>query len=456
MKPDPPIDPLARAIAERVQVDWESAESAAPDDATRGLVRQLAVIAAIAEVHSPATNAGEEPAVAAAGAVPDMPTWGPFRLLERVGRGAYGEVYRAQDTRLNREVALKLLPADLIGERATSTIREGSLLARVRHPNVVDIHGAEQIGDRIGLWMEFVEGQTLEQILEQRISLSESEVVAIGIQVCRAVSAVHGAGLLHRDIKAQNVMRAADGRIVLLDFGAGWIVDTDSASDLAGISGTSHPKCCVASRPPLRATSTVSASCSIGSSPVRSRSVAGRSASCGSATKTGSARQLGKSDRTSRRSSPAPSTVRSTRTRANGSRPRRRSRRSSRPTRAVRESGARRSLPAPWRSSRPHSSAGELLIVVLVKVAVPARRRRTMGWRGGVHCSPVAACRAPSRRRYCTSRPSPAIPTRPPLTPGSPRLTRSCRSPTAAFHSTWPFRSCSVARLRHSHSTIPG
>ena len=238
MTPDAPLDPLARAIAEGEAVDWDSAESAAPDNATRGLVRELAVIAAIADVHSTTTFVDDHPAIAAVSTIaPDTPTWGPFRLLERVGQGAYGEVYRALDTRLDREVALKLLRANVTTNpesTATSSIREGSLLARVHHPNVVTIHGAERIGDRIGLWMEFVKGRTLEQILEDRTTLTEVEVVGIGIQVCRAVAAVHGAGLLHRDIKAQNVMRAVDGRIVLMDFGAGRMLAGGRGPDLAG------------------------------------------------------------------------------------------------------------------------------------------------------------------------------------------------------------------------------
>ena len=238
MTPDPPSDPLARAIAEGEDVDWSSAESAAPDDETRGLVRELAVIAAIAEVHSTITIADDHPAIVAVSTTaPDTPTWGPFRLLEKVGQGAYGEVYRALDARLDREVALKLLRANVttnVESSATSTIREGSLLARVRHPNVVTIYGAEQIDDRIGLWMEFVKGRTLEQILEERSILTEAEVVGIGIQACRAVAAVHGAGLLHRDIKAQNVMRAVDGRIVLMDFGAGRMLAGAPGPDLAG------------------------------------------------------------------------------------------------------------------------------------------------------------------------------------------------------------------------------
>ena len=108
------------------------------------------------------------------------------------------------------------------------------MLARVRHPNVVTIYGAEQIGDQIGLWMEFVRGHTLEQVLDQRKVVSAAEAVSIGLELCRAMAAVHGAGLLHRDIKTHNVMRAEDGRIVLMDFGTGRELGRDASSDLAG------------------------------------------------------------------------------------------------------------------------------------------------------------------------------------------------------------------------------
>ena len=104
---------------------------------------------------------------------------------------------------------------------ASSIIHEGRLLARVRHPNVVTIYGAEQIGDRIGLWMEYVRGRTLEQILKQGATFTATETARVGAEICKAISAVHAAGLLHRDIKAQNVMLADDGRVVLMDFGAG-------------------------------------------------------------------------------------------------------------------------------------------------------------------------------------------------------------------------------------------
>ena len=234
------IDDLADAILDGSPIDWAAAESSS-DGTAQLLVEQLRVLAAVADLHrttppSPSTLA-QIPPSRVEPKVADAPVmWSHLRLVARIGSGAFGEVYRAWDTRLDREVALKLLPADRApGNRAASSIiHEGRLLAKVRHPNVVSIYGAEQIGDQVGLWMEFVRGHTLEQIVDQRKVVSAAEAVDIGLQLCRAMSAVHGAGLLHRDIKAQNVMRAEDGRIVLMDFGTGRELEDDGSSDLAG------------------------------------------------------------------------------------------------------------------------------------------------------------------------------------------------------------------------------
>ena len=224
------VDDLADAILDGTPIDWAAAESGS-EGIAQPLAKQLRVLAALAELHRSAPSE-TSPRVEANAAAPDH--WGHLRVLERIGRGAYGEVYRAWDTRLDREVALKLLPASSGDRGASAIIHEGRLLARVRHPNVVTIYGAEQIEDQIGLWMEFVRGHTLEQILDQRTVMSAAEAVGTGLELCRAVSAVHGAGLLHRDIKTHNVMRAEDGRIVLMDFGTGREFDDDTSSDLAG------------------------------------------------------------------------------------------------------------------------------------------------------------------------------------------------------------------------------
>ena len=223
---------LAAAVLDGTAIDWTSEQSSS-DAAPSSLLNHLQVVAAIADLHRSAADALDSrpvPRVHPGG------QWGHLRLLECIARGAFGEVYRAWDTRLDREVALKLLPAAGVStERgASSIIHEGRLLARVRHPNVVTIYGAEQIDDRIGLWMEYVRGRTLEQILKQGATFTATETARVGAEICKAISAVHAAGLLHRDIKAQNVMLADDGRVVLMDFGAGREFDDGAATDLAG------------------------------------------------------------------------------------------------------------------------------------------------------------------------------------------------------------------------------
>jgi TolB-like protein/Tfp pilus assembly protein PilF len=232
------VDDLADAILDGTLIEWAAVESNA-EEAVRPLLRQLKVLAAVADLHrgAPTTVFAASNRPLAEHTDGDAPEyWGHLRILEPIGKGASGNVYRAWDTRLDREVALKLLPAspDTEDRAPSSIIHEGRLLARVRHPNVVTIHGAEQIGDRIGLWMEFVRGHTLEQVLQRPTVFSSAGVVEVGLEVCRAVSAVHGAGLLHRDIKAHNVMQAEDGRIVLMDFGTGREREADTSSDLAG------------------------------------------------------------------------------------------------------------------------------------------------------------------------------------------------------------------------------
>jgi serine/threonine protein kinase/Flp pilus assembly protein TadD len=158
---------------------------------------------------------GESPATQA------LERWGPFERLQRVGRGSFGEVYRAFDPTLQRQVALKLLlPSGLNRDDEASTLlREARAIARVRHPNVLPIYGVDRHEGRIGFWSDFVRGQTLSSLLSAQGPLGPREAALVGIDVTKAVGAVHAAGLLHRDIKAANVMREEGGRILLMDFG---------------------------------------------------------------------------------------------------------------------------------------------------------------------------------------------------------------------------------------------
>jgi tetratricopeptide (TPR) repeat protein len=164
-------------------------------------------------------------------------TWGPLELLERIGEGTFGEVFRARDA-LQREVAVKLLradrgTADRLGEKV---LREARILARIRHSNVVLVHNAETHDGRVGFWMELIRGTTLEHLLRAHGTFSAREAAFIGQDLCRALAAVHAAGLVHRDIKAQNVMREEGGRVVLMDFGAGQVVGDSAAA--GRITGT--------------------------------------------------------------------------------------------------------------------------------------------------------------------------------------------------------------------------
>ena len=207
---------LASAIVDATGPDWAAAESTAANADVGRLIRELRVVAALAAVHresppAPASTPAEAPS-------DTLSRWGPLLVRGTVGQGHFGTVYLAWDEALERQVALKLLRGT---SRAGEIIQEGRLLARVRHPNVVTVYGVDRHDGVVGLWMEFVDGLTLARVLATRGALDPREAALVGIDLCRAVAAVHKAGLVHRDIKAHNVMREGSGRIVLMDFGAG-------------------------------------------------------------------------------------------------------------------------------------------------------------------------------------------------------------------------------------------
>ena len=173
-----------------------------------------------------AASTQESTAVTPPGSIKGGPgpgsSWGHLQLLEELGRGAFGRVFRAWDSTLAREVALKILQLETADDAALSTVlREGQMLARIRHRHVVTVYGAQQIGREVGVWMELVRGRTLAQMVREDGPFGPEEAAIVGMTLCDALAAVHSAGLLHRDIKAQNVMRESGGRIVLMDFGAG-------------------------------------------------------------------------------------------------------------------------------------------------------------------------------------------------------------------------------------------
>jgi Tol biopolymer transport system component len=241
---DDRLTALAEAIADGETPDWDSASAEASNDEELVAIRQLRAIAEASRVSAElAVHASMSVrSLLAHGRPSDGPgaletpiIWGSLRVHEKIGRGRFGDVYRAWDPSLDRDVALKLLRHD-DGAADRLVVDEGRLMARVRHPNVATIYGAQRIDGRTGLWMELIEGQTLEAELATRGPFSPEEIVRVGIELCRALAAVHRAGLVHRDVKAQNVLQEAGGRIVLGDFGTGHELHEDT--DATAMAGT--------------------------------------------------------------------------------------------------------------------------------------------------------------------------------------------------------------------------
>ncbi len=219
------IEDLIGAISEGREVDWVAEERAATGTNEARVIRQLALIAYIADANRRLRSNPEE--------VP-FPTWRHLRLLARIGSGRFGEVFRAYDETLHQAVALKLYHADSsdIGS-LPEVIAEARALARIRHENVVRIHGFDVDHGRVGFWMDLVEGENLAQLLERSHILGPRQVAELGVAMCRALEAAHSAGVLHGDIKPSNVLCLADGRYCLVDFGAGRIVTPN-------VPGTHH------------------------------------------------------------------------------------------------------------------------------------------------------------------------------------------------------------------------
>jgi eukaryotic-like serine/threonine-protein kinase len=146
---------------------------------------------------------------------------GPYEVVSWLGAGGMGEVYRARDTKLGREVALKTLPEQLAHqpERLARLKQEARILASLNHPGIATVHGLEESdGGAPVLVMELVEGETLAERL-RRSALPWREVVTVGHQIALALEAAHEKGILHRDLKPGNIRLAPDGHVKLLDFG---------------------------------------------------------------------------------------------------------------------------------------------------------------------------------------------------------------------------------------------
>jgi eukaryotic-like serine/threonine-protein kinase len=155
---------------------------------------------------------------------------GVYEIVARIGDGGMGEVYRARDTKLNRDVAIKVLPASLTNDpdRLARFSREAQVLASLNHPNIAAIHHVEETSDGPALVMELVEGETLaDRIARGPIPLEEA--LPIAKQIAEALEAAHEQGIIHRDLKPANIKVRPDGTVKVLDFGLAKLAETSSS-----------------------------------------------------------------------------------------------------------------------------------------------------------------------------------------------------------------------------------
>ncbi len=145
---------------------------------------------------------------------------GPYEVTAQIGKGGMGEVYRARDTSLDRDVAIKVLPAEFASdpERLARFEREAKVLASLNHPNIAHIHGLERSGDAPALILELVEGPTLQDRIAQG-AIPLEEALPIAKQIAEALEAAHEQGIIHRDLKPANIKVTPDGVVKVLDFG---------------------------------------------------------------------------------------------------------------------------------------------------------------------------------------------------------------------------------------------
>ncbi|MCG8461549.1 MAG: serine/threonine protein kinase, partial [Holophagales bacterium] len=146
---------------------------------------------------------------------------GPYRVYERLGVGGMGEVYKAYDDRLDRWVAIKRIRPDRedAEDNRERFKREARATARLNHPSIVHLYGIFQDGDSDCIVMEYVDGKTLDHILNEEGSQDPLRVASLGHEIASGLSEAHANGILHRDLKAENIMITPRGRAKILDFG---------------------------------------------------------------------------------------------------------------------------------------------------------------------------------------------------------------------------------------------
>jgi eukaryotic-like serine/threonine-protein kinase len=156
-----------------------------------------------------------------------------LKAIERIGRGAQGDVWKAYDPFLDRNVALKLHESAEVGFSARLR-NEAKTLAKFQHTNIVSIYGATSDDTYSGIWTELVRGKSLAALVCESGPFSITDMLCVGITLCKVLHVVHQAGVAHCDVKLDNIMREDDGRLVIVDFGAARPIHQESALPVFG------------------------------------------------------------------------------------------------------------------------------------------------------------------------------------------------------------------------------
>src|ERR1700687_4674786 len=165
---------------------------------------------------------------------------GSYKIVCLLGAGGMGEVYQAHDTKLGRDVAIKVLPEAFAhdADRLSRFQREAKMLAALNHPNIATIHGLEQSGGTSYLVMELVPGETLAERIKRGGAVPIEEALAIAKQIAEALKAAHEKGIIHRDLKPANVKLTPEGKVKVLDFGLAKAYAGDTSTEDMGNSPT--------------------------------------------------------------------------------------------------------------------------------------------------------------------------------------------------------------------------
>ena len=151
-----------------------------------------------------------------------------YRIVSKIGAGGMGEVYLAQDTKLDRKVAIKFLHEEFSkdADKLSRFMQEAKAASALNHPNILTVYEIGEVDGKNYIATELIDGRTLREHLLHKESLQLNSILKIGVQVSEALSAAHQAGIIHRDIKPENIMLREDGYVKVLDFGLAKLTET--------------------------------------------------------------------------------------------------------------------------------------------------------------------------------------------------------------------------------------